>query len=144
VAARVLTLGTFDLFHLGHVNLLKECAKLGRVTVAVNTDGFIERFKGRPPIMSLPERIAVLNACMWVDDVLANRGGPDSKPVIAQVKPRYIVYARSREWTHEKYLEQLDVTEEWLNERGVTLLYVPYTSSISTTEVIRRCRAFGS
>ena len=56
----IYTGGTFDLPHSGHVNFLRECAKLGEVTVSLNTDEFIADYKGKPPIMTYAERLGVL------------------------------------------------------------------------------------
>ena len=47
----VYTGGTFDLLHAGHVKFLRRCAEFGRVVVALNTDEFVEQYKGRKPIM---------------------------------------------------------------------------------------------
>ncbi len=61
----VITLGTFDLFHLGHLKLLKRCRDFagehGVVTVGLNTDEFITRYKGKPPVMSYEERAEKVN-----------------------------------------------------------------------------------
>jgi len=48
----VYTGGTFDLFHAGHSRFLARCAQLGDVVVSLNTDEFIEEYKGKPPIIS--------------------------------------------------------------------------------------------
>ena len=49
----VYTGGTFDLFHAGHVNFLKQCKKIGdQVVVALNTDEFIFDYKGKSPIIN--------------------------------------------------------------------------------------------
>jgi cytidyltransferase-like protein len=52
--ATVLTIGTFDLLHVGHLELLAGCRELaggsGSVVVAVNRDAFVERYKGRRPV----------------------------------------------------------------------------------------------
>ncbi|HEX9266475.1 MAG TPA: adenylyltransferase/cytidyltransferase family protein, partial [Candidatus Limnocylindria bacterium] len=71
--------GTFDLFHLGHVNLLRNAKKHADiVVVALNTDEFNEQYKGKRPVMTLAERRAVLEACRYVDVVDVNTGGADS------------------------------------------------------------------
>ena len=72
----VLTLGTFDLFHAGHVALFRRCRNLagsgGRVIVGLNTDEFVERYKGAPPVIGYVDREAVIEACVHVDCVLPN------------------------------------------------------------------------
>ena len=50
---KVYTGGTFDLFHRGHANFLRQCKEIGdHLTVSLNTDEFIYRYKGTYPVMS--------------------------------------------------------------------------------------------
>ena len=87
----VYTGGTFDLPHHGHFRLLQRAHDFGRVVVALNTDEFILQYKGKAPIMSFDERREILLACRWVDEVIPNYGGADSKIAIDIVKPDYII-----------------------------------------------------
>jgi glycerol-3-phosphate cytidylyltransferase len=139
--AIIYTGGTFDLFHAGHVRLLKRLKQLagpeGKVIVAINPDEFIEKFKGRKPIMSEQERYDVVSACRYVDEVRINKSGPDSKPTILQ-HPRPDVVAIGSDWAGKDYHKQMDFTEEWLDEHGIVLIYVTYTAGISTTDLKRR------
>ena len=136
--ARVYTGGTFDLFHAGHANFLQQCARLGSVTVALNTDKFIREFKGKPPAISYSNRKAVLEACRWVDAVVENIGGSDSKPSILMVQPDII--AIGTDWALRDYYRQMGFTQEWLDVYGIQLVYLPYTLGISST-LIRRLGA---
>lgn len=133
---RVYTGGTFDLPHPGHFRLLQRAARLGNVTVALNTSEFIEQYKGRPPVMSYDERREVLLACRWVHDVVPNVGGADSKPTIELVRPDLIVVGS--DWARRDYHAQMQFDQEWLDERGIGLVYLPYTRGISTTELRHR------
>lgn len=132
----VYTGGTFDLFHSGHVNLLRRCARMGRVVVALNTDEFIEEYKGKPPVCSYEEREAVLRACRYVDEVIPNIGGADSRPSIEAVKPDII--AIGTDWARKDYYKQMMFDQDWLDERDIALIYIPYTSGISTTNLKAR------
>jgi glycerol-3-phosphate cytidylyltransferase len=129
----VYTGGTFDLFHSGHVNLLKKCYELGSVVVALNTDEFIESYKGKPPVMTYAEREAVLRACRYVDDVVPNIGGSDSRLSVDIVKPDLIVVGS--DWARRDYYTQMQFDQDWLDERGIGLAYIPYTKNISTTNI---------
>lgn len=133
---KVYTGGTFDLLHSGHVNFLNQCAKLGEVTVALNTDEFIAEYKGKPPIMSYAEREAVLRGLASVEAVIPNIGGADSRATIEQVKPDYLVIGS--DWARKDYYRQMGFSQEWLDNRGIILCYVPYTKGISTTEIKAR------
>lgn len=136
----IYTGGTFDLFHAGHVNFLKRCKNivgdLGSVVVSLNTDEFIKEYKGKPPIVSFSDRMAVLKACKYVDDVVANSGGADSKPTILQVRPDII--AIGSDWAKKDYYKQMQFSQEWLDEKNLSLIYIPYTKGISSTEIKTR------
>jgi glycerol-3-phosphate cytidylyltransferase len=133
----VYTGGTFDLFHSGHVNLLKRCREVagqyGSVVVSLNTDAFIEEYKGKPPVCSDAEREAVLLSCRYVDEVIMNVGGKDSRISIDMVKPDYILIGS--DWAKKDYYAQMGFDQDWLDERGIGLIYVPYTKEISSTSI---------
>lgn len=133
----IYTGGTFDLFHSGHVNLLKRCKEVagqeGKVVVALNTDDFIFQFKNKKPICSEQERLDVLLACRYVDEVVMNVGGQDSRISIEMVGPNYIVVGS--DWAKKDYYAQMSFTQEWLDERNIGLVYVPYTKTISSTKI---------
>lgn len=136
----IYTGGTFDLFHAGHVNFLKKCkdivGKSGSVIVSLNTDEFIKEYKGKPPIVSFSDRMAVLKACKYVDQVVANSGGADSKPTILEIKPDII--AIGTDWARKDYYKQMQFTQDWLDEKNISLIYIPYTKGISSTEIKQR------
>jgi glycerol-3-phosphate cytidylyltransferase len=136
----VYTGGTFDLFHAGHVNFLKRCkeiaGELGSVVVSLNTDEFIKEYKGKPPIVSFSDRMAVLKACKYVDQVIANSGGSDSKPTILQVNPNIV--AIGSDWAKKDYYKQMQFTQDWLDDKDISLIYIPYTKGISSTEIKTR------
>lgn len=134
----VYTGGTFDLFHAGHANFLRQCAKIGKVTVALNTDNFIEQFKGKSPVMNYKERRAVLLSCRYVEEVIENIGGQDSKLSIKYTMPDFIVVGS--DWATKDYYAQMQFTQEWLDKLDITLVYIPYTQGISTTDVKRRLK----
>lgn len=132
--------GTFDLVHSGHVRFLSHCRKIagvdGRVVVSLNTDEFIKSYKGKPPVMSFAERKEVLLGLRSVDEVVANTGGADSKPAIIGVMPDFVVVGS--DWAKRDYYKQMGFTQFWLNQHDITLLYVPYTEGISTTDLKSR------
>ena len=140
MARVVYTGGTFDLPHPGHVNLLKQCRKIagreGYVVVSLNTDEFIEAYKGKRPVMSYEERKAVIESIKYVDSVVPNVGGADSKPAIEICRPDFIVVGT--DWACKDYYAQMRFTQEWLDTMGITLVYVPYTTTISTTALKKR------
>lgn len=130
----------FDLVHSGHIRFLKACRRLagqdGQVVVSLNTDAFIEAYKGVAPVMTFDERKEVLLGCRYVDAVVANIGGADSKPSIEQVMPDYVVIGD--DWARKDYYAQMQFTRSWLDALDIQLVYVPYTPGISTTDLKKR------
>jgi glycerol-3-phosphate cytidylyltransferase len=101
--------------------------------VSLNLPEFYEEYKGKKFVLSYEERREILLACKWVHDVVPNVGGADSKIAIEVVKPDYIVIAS--DWAKKDYYGQMGFTQDWLDERGIGLIYLPYTYGISSTEI---------
>jgi glycerol-3-phosphate cytidylyltransferase len=127
----------FDLLHAGHTSFLRRCSELSdTVVVSLNTDEFIEEYKGKPPVISYADRRDVLLACRYVDAVIPNSGGADSKPAIEEVMPDII--AIGTDWARRDYYYQMGFDQDWLDERGIALCYIPYTQGISSTAIKER------
>ena len=134
--ARVLTIGTFDLFHAGHVELLRECRRLagrGKVVVGVNGDEFVKSFKGRAPVIPWDKRVEVVGACSFVDWVAVHEDRTTTRRLIADTDPDII--AVGDDWKDRDYLGQLGVTQDWLDSRGIEVVYVPRTTSVSSSAI---------
>lgn len=137
--ASVLTIGTFDLLHVGHLNLLQQARSMemhpltSGLAVGVNTDSFAKSFK-RTPIQTYNERVDTLEA-------LGYRVYPNDGPgfeLIRQLRP--LVLAVGTDWARKDYYTQIKMTQDELDELGIILAYVPYTPGVSTTELIERIR----
>jgi glycerol-3-phosphate cytidylyltransferase len=139
----VLTIGTFDMLHVGHLELFRACRRMagleGHVVVAVNSDEFVERFKGRRPIQSQHDRMTMLCAIRGVDLVVRNTGDEYAGQVISRY-PRCIL-AVGDDWQGKDYLAQLHITQDFLDQRGIRIEYVPRTTGESTTAIRARLAA---
>ena len=137
---RVYTGGTFDLFHSGHVAFLKRCQEIagiaGQVIVSLNTDSFIQEYKTKPPVCNDRERYDVVSSCKYVNEVIWNSGGTDSKPAILYVIPDVI--AIGSDWALKDYYKQMDFEQSWLDKLNISLIYIPYTQGLSSTEIKER------
>jgi glycerol-3-phosphate cytidylyltransferase len=134
---RVYTGGTFDLLHIGHIDLLRKAKEIGNyLIVSLNTDEFVKEYKKKPPVQTYEERKEMLEACRYVDEVIPNTGGYDSKPSILKAKPQYIIHGT--DWMGDSYLKQLDISVEFLTENNIGLIYVPRVKRSSTTDVKAR------
>jgi len=139
---RVLTMGTFDIIHYGHFKILKMCRELagdGEVVVGLNTDGFILRYRHKLPVMRYEEREKNLVLLPWVDRIVPN-GQPrgSAKNIIKAVGPDLCVI--SSDWSpwgpgKKDYLKQLGITQAFLDENYISLVFVPHTWGISSTQI---------
>src|SRR5438105_1698161 len=87
----VITYGTFDLFHIGHLNLLRKCKELGdRLIVGVSTDEF-NRIKGKKTIVPFEERLQIVNSIRYVDEVFPERNWEQKQDDIRQYRASIFV-----------------------------------------------------
>lgn len=133
----VYTGGTFDCFHHGHVNFLSQCASYGPVTVGLNTDAFVYEFKSVLPRDPLAVRMQMLSGCKYVHTVRINEAGRNSADLIAKVNPSIICIGS--DWHSKDYLSQLGISQAFLDNRGIHLIYIPYTPGVSSTLIRGLC-----
>jgi len=131
---------TMDCPHAGHVHLLKEAKKrCDYLIVALNTDEFIEQFKGKKPAMSLGERMEVVGNLRMVDKITYNESGQDSKPMLLKYDPDLIFIGD--DYNFESYCKQMQFSQNWLDEHQMQVIFIPRLPNLSTTEIKRRIRA---
>lgn len=119
----ILTYGTFDLFHIGHVRLLERLADLGdRLIVGCSTDGF-NASKGKLCVMPYHARVEILLACRHVDEVFAEECWDQKRGDIVRFGAD--VFAMGSDWTG-KFDDLGDLCD---------VVYLPRTRDISTTEI---------
>ena len=124
-----------DLMHLGHVNVLKQAKQLFPdyyVLVGIHSDNTIESYKRRP-VLQMSERIAMVEACRYVDEVVPNAPLRVSKDFIHLHQIDVVLHAHSEEDDH--YYRTMCYKEP--SDMGI-FIRLPYTSGISTTEIIKR------
>lgn len=130
------------------MQLLEACKKIagkdGKVIVAVNTDEFVEKFKGIKPTISLANRITVLLACRFVDEVIINSGGQDStKTINDYIHNNGIIdfVAIGDDWAPPKdYYSQMGFTKEWLAKNGITLVYIDRNTGMSSSLIRKQLK----
>lgn len=121
----VITYGTFDLFHIGHVRLLKRLKDLGdRLVVGCSTDEFNE-VKSKKAIYSYDARAEILNACIHVDEVFPESGWGQKVDDIRRFGAD--ILAMGDDWTGK--------FDDLAEETGCIVTYLPRTPDISTTDV---------
>lgn len=138
---KVLTVGTFDLYHRGHAFLLAQARRLagdGQVIVGVNTDEFVKAFKRERPIQNFGERASVLASVRYVDEIIRN---DDSclRSLLSVIAPDILLIGQ--DWALKNYYGQIGVSQEWLDEKNISLFYVPRPGgSPSSTELKARMK----
>lgn len=126
----VVTFGTFDVFHVGHLRILQRARALGNyLLVGVSTDELNHSKKGRYPIYREAERVEIIRAIRYVDEVFLEES--------LELKRQYLLAHRADilvmgdDWSG-KFDEFGDICE---------VRYLPRTPSISTTAIIEQIRA---
>ena len=126
-ARTVVTFGTFDVFHVGHLRVIERAAALGeRLVVGVSADALNLRKKGREPVFSQAERMEIVGALKVVDDVFVEES--------LELKRDYLL---------EHAADVLVMGDDWkgrFDEFGdiCEVVYLPRTPAISTTALIEK------
>ena len=122
-----------DLFHYGHIEFLRQVSALGDyVLVGIHADDVVEGYK-RKTILTMEERISCVAGCRYVDEVVPNAPLQVNAAWIEKNGIELVVHG------DDMPDEQLRILYEIPMEMGI-FRTVPYTKSISTTEIIRRCK----
>lgn len=124
--------GAFDLFHIGHLNILRRArAHCDHLVAGVVTDDVLEMTKGCRPVVPLAERLEIVSHIDLVDDVFVETQ-PDKLLTWQQV--RFDVIFKGDDWRGTPRGEKL---ERDLATVGVEVVYFPYTVHTSST-LLRR------
>lgn len=120
--------GAWDLFHIGHLNVLRHAREhCDRLVAGVVSDEALLQAKGRLPVVPLAERLEIVRGLRVVDDVHAELG-PDKLDAWRQV--RFDVLFKGDDWRGTAKGEQL---ERDMATVGVVVHYFPYTVHTSST-----------
>lgn len=128
----VITFGTFDVFHVGHVRVLQRAAELGdRLVVGVSADALNVAKKGRAPVFTQDERLEIVAALKVVDAVFVEESLEQKKDYILEHAADVLVMGD--DW-QGKFDWVSDVCE---------VVYLPRTPSVSTTGLIEHIATLG-
>ncbi len=119
--------GVFDLFHIGHLNLLRRAKEhCDRLIVGVSTDALVS-YKNKRAVIPFEERKAIVEAIRYVDEVVAQE---NMDKMEAWRRLRFDVMFVGDDW---KGTEKWNGYEQQFREVGVKIIYFPYTKGTSST-----------
>lgn len=123
--------GTWDLAHIGHLNIFKKSKRLGdKLIIAVSTDELVESYKEMKPIIPYKQRFEMVRSCRYVDLVIPQTTLTDVRDLN---KYKVDIITIGSDWKN-KYLKGL----EWAKKNGIKIVYLPYTKSVSTTKITKK------
>lgn len=124
------TTGVFDLFHVGHLNILKQAKKhCDYLIVGVTTDEEVKRVKKKIPIIPYNERAEIVEAIKYVDEVVPE---DNTDKLIATEN---IIFNRIFKGDDWKGTEKWNMYEKAFKEKGIEVVYFPYTKGTSSTHL---------
>ena len=130
------TTGVYDLFHVGHLRLLRRASELcDRLIVGVTSDDLSLRAKGKLPVIPLSERIEIVATLPFVSEVVVQH---NLDKVSAWEKVRFNKLFVGSDWQG---------TPEWddykmrLERVGAQIIFLPYTAGVSSTVILQRAAA---
>lgn len=124
------TTGAFDLFHVGHLNILKKARQMCDVLiVGVTTDNFIYKYKQKKPIIPFEQRVEILKSIKYVDKVVPQ----ENHNKFAQWEThKFNIMFVGDDW---KGTEKWNKIEKELGEVGVKVVYFERTEGISSSDI---------
>jgi glycerol-3-phosphate cytidylyltransferase len=127
---RVITFGTFDLFHIGHLNVLRRARALGsRLVVGVSSDALNVAKKQKPPVFPQDDRLSIVEAVRYVDEVFLEESLELKGEYIKRYNADVLVMGMDWQGRFDEYRSLCEV------------VYLPRTEGISTTDLRMRMRA---
>ncbi|MDF1782127.1 MAG: adenylyltransferase/cytidyltransferase family protein [Alcanivoracaceae bacterium] len=129
MAATIITFGTFDVFHVGHLRILERARALGdRLVVGISSDELNFSKKGRKPVYDIHDRMNIVSALRCVDDVFIEESLDKKTDYIREHHADILVMG-------DDWAGKFDFCQSYCN-----VVYLERTPSVSTTEIIEVIR----
>ena len=123
------TSGVFDLFHIGHLNLLKNAKGMcDKLIVGVTSDELVA-YKGKKPLIPFEDRLEIVRSIVYVDAVITQESM--DKLAICKKLNAQIMFVGDDWYNTPKWND----IERELNDCGIRVVYFPYTKGVSTTKI---------
>lgn len=123
------TAGVFDLFHIGHLTLLKNCKGLcDKLIVGVTVDDLVA-YKGKHALIPFEDRIEIVRSCKYVDAVVPQYDM--DKLLMCKKLGASILFVGDDWYGSEKW----KAYEKEFSDAGIRIVYFPYTKGVSSTQI---------
>lgn len=131
------TAGVYDMFHIGHLNLLKNAKALcDYLIVAVSTDEVVQKNKNKVPVIPFEERKAIVESIRYVDKVVAQTDYSVEGKIKAVIENGVQIMFVGDDW---KGTQKWNEIEKKLDPYGAKVLYLRHTDGISSTILRGKC-----
>lgn len=132
------TCGCFDLFHVGHIRLLERCSEMcEKLIVGICDDNYMIKHKGRKGIYNQNDRLEIVKALKCVYDAIIITEDETIDKLSMQKKLGFDVLFSGDDW---KGSDRYKKIEEDFQKIGVSVEYFPYTTGVSTSDIIKRIK----
>jgi glycerol-3-phosphate cytidylyltransferase len=134
------TAWVFDLFHIGHLNILKKAKSMcDELIVAVTTDEYTYIRKGKYPIIPYEERAEIIASMRYVDSVISQDIDSLEDFVSYSLRvQRELGFDIVFKWSDAEWSEKWTRLEEEFRKINVQIIFFPYTKTVSTTLLIKK------
>lgn len=128
------TTGVFDMFHIGHLNILRRAKeRCDYLIVGVSTDELVRHDKGKMPIIPFAERVAVVGAIRYVDEVVPQE---DKNKFGAWERLHFHKMFVGSDWQGTEIWQKFELQ---FVPTGVEIIYLPHTEGVSSTILRQKC-----
>ena len=127
------TTGVFDLFHIGHLNILRRAKELcDCLIVGVSTDECVRAYKHKTPVIPFEQRLEIVQAIRYVDQVVPQTS-MDKMEAWKELK--FEVLFHGSDWQNSEMYNKL--TQEFASV-GVEVVFFPHTEGISSSDISKK------
>ena len=124
------TTGVFDMFHIGHLNLLRHAKeRCDYLIVGVSTDELVEREKNKKPVIPFEERVEIVKSIRYVDEVV-EQADKDKLGAYCRLDKKFDMMFVGSDWQGTPQWQRY---EEQFAPYGVKIVYLPYTTHTSSS-----------
>ena len=127
------TTGVFDMFHVGHLNVIRRAKEqCDFLIVGVSTDEIVLQYKHKLPVIPFEQRCEIVSAIRYVDKVVPQ---DNMDKYVAWEKYHFDAVFHGDDWKGSEMYNQI---EKQLSEVGCDMVFLPHTDGVSSTDIVHR------